>query len=785
MPRKKKEPPKFDPNAEYEIGKENKDYDEGLTTEQKRILSKQMPTVTMTNPWTMADDSRKLYDGMDTEKFKFITNKAEIVLPPKLDELKYIIADVMAGDPEAAKRPEFTNLNLDAVMKAINWLISTDAVSDSTRNMLIQDPSLLAFKRRPPTADDILSEKWIGAMAESLHDHLKNTFRNFWDPINPYRTWVMSESIGSGKSTRLILSFLMESAHFALMRSPHSFFGLAPSTIFCSVLCAATKAKASELLFEPFLQVLEQAPFFRKVRTHTDMLKEEEHFISSGEADFVPWTTSSPTSVVAFAGGNNYKIISSAGGLLGQNILIGGMTELTWMAEQPGWNEEKVYNFFSKLRGRISSRMKGNWYGRFILDSSPNTMEDPVTQWVYNDAPKSKLNYVCTGSRWKLFPKDFPDFMRKNDEGDYEETHDLSVAFPLFKGSTGKPPAVIEFESDLANYEEVDLAWCPRESKTANGIESYFDMAKEDPIIFEKDYVGIPSTATDRIFYLPDTIENCFDNDLRNIYASIRAPALDDPEHLIWNEVSSRFFHKVFDKYEYYYHPRAHRVLSVDQSESQDMASIAVSHLCFNPRRVDSKTGQPTVEMVTDFTVVINPKGGLVNLDAIKYFIMDLRSLGGLMLNHVSFDGFEARSTKQFLLRQNFTVDYVSVDRDTKPYLSWISQCFEGRWHCGRNVIVKNNMKSLYNAKRKSGSAKIEHVQGDLVYDWTGNWVTDRTGIYAKDATDAIAGNSALLETYGNEFPAVFEWSPETSAGRTPESVAKANAALLGKFHLS
>ena len=45
---------------------------------------------------------------------------------------------------------------------------------------------------------------------------------------------------------------------------------------------------------------------------------EEEFMNSSREPDHVFWTTASPTSVIAMSNGANYKLISSAGGLLGQ-----------------------------------------------------------------------------------------------------------------------------------------------------------------------------------------------------------------------------------------------------------------------------------------------------------------------------------------------------------------------------------------------------------------------------------------------------------------------------------
>ena len=43
-------------------------------------------------------------------------------------------------------------------------------------------------------------------------------------------------------------------------------------------------------------------------------------------------------------------------------------------------------------------------------------------------------------------------------------------------------------------------------------------------------------------------------------------------------------------------------------------------------------TGEPVKVFVTDFIITIIPKGGIINLDAIKCFIWDLVSLGNIKI---------------------------------------------------------------------------------------------------------------------------------------------------------
>ena len=109
-------------------------------------------------------------------------------------------------------------------------------------------------------------------------------------------------------------------------------------------------------------------------------------------------------SALAMQNGVNYKIINGAGSILGQNIISAVISELTMFSEN-GWSDDKIFTFFTKLRKRIDNRMKGNYYGRFIIDSQPNSLESPIDEWIWDEGTKkNKKNYIVTGSRWKYFP---------------------------------------------------------------------------------------------------------------------------------------------------------------------------------------------------------------------------------------------------------------------------------------------------------------------------------------------------------------------------------------------
>ena len=746
--------------------------------------------------------------NFDTDKTKWEIQKGvvnppkELPLPNELGELKFILEDILAGDSSQFDNEIIKNLNIDNIMAAIEWLARKDNLSETFKDNLLADGWRLNFKAKPPTPAEFLTEKYIGNQAESTYDWARDAFIDFMDPLKPYRTLVLAQHIGSGKSTLSTLIQLFISTHYALMWHPWKYFNLAPSSVFTQCLGAWNQKKASELLLEPFVQILEQSPYFKRVRTHTDLVD------AAGEdlAEHICWTTSTPTSVLSMQNGVNYKIIAGAGSILGQNIISAVISEMTMFTEN-GWTNEQVFKFFTKLRKRIDSRMKGNYYGRMIIDSQPNTLESVIDDWIWNEAPKSSENYIVTGSRWKFFPQEFP-YAWKSERKNWKSMADGSVSttkdaikkaldqdclkkdfnkkqtFPIFKGTNGQPPKVVESESELTMYEPRDIIWAPTTQVTSNGNKSMLDAALESPIEFLRDQCGIPSGTPDRIFYNKQTVDDCFENNLRNMFGHITAPAEEEPEHLIWNQIKDKFFNKIIDKYYFYYEPGIPRVVSVDQSYAGDVTSIAMTHVERDSERKDDVTGEPVKVFVTDFIITIIPKGGIINLDAIKCFIWDLVSLGNIKIKHVSYDGFQSQPSIQFLKRKGIEVDYLSVDKTNEPYLNFIDYVQHKRWFAGKCIYMKNNMLSLHFEKRKQGkgTTKVDHFNGEIYTDGNGDWNTDMRGTNAKDAADAVTGTIELINRYENEFVPYVVWKPLALNDRSYETMKNKQDEFMEKM---
>jgi hypothetical protein len=154
----------------------------------------------------------------------------------------------------------------------------------------------------------------------------------------------------------------------------------------------------------------------------------------------------------------------------------------------------------------------------------------------------------------------------------------------------------------------------------------------------------------------------------------------------------------------------------------------------------DEKTGETMY--IVDFTITIVPQGGKISLDAIKFFIEDLRDLGGMVIQQVSFDQFQSESSVQYLEGRGFNVTKISVDRTTDPYFFLYSVIESGKFKMGKNIIFKNNLKALELVRRdRSGTQKVDHTNGSIP-DPFGNsdWETSIIGNNGKDVSDAVCG---------------------------------------------
>ena len=189
---------------------------------------------------------------------------------------------------------------------------------------------------------------------------------------NPNGLYVTDEGIVTHNSTLTVLCNLYIATQFGLMYAPYKYYGYSPSTKFTIAMGGFSQKKAGQLLTDPLLNVLRQSDYFVQCIREDEMIKANKELTNSfNGVQHLYWTraTGIGGGVLQMSNGLSFHVVSSNGDIIGQNIIMGSATELSFWKEEGGWSDERIYEFFTKLRDRIDSRMKGNRISGFILDS--------------------------------------------------------------------------------------------------------------------------------------------------------------------------------------------------------------------------------------------------------------------------------------------------------------------------------------------------------------------------------------------------------------------------------
>jgi hypothetical protein len=171
----------------------------------KIILPNGTPGHVLTQDNLVLEQVGKAYDALMPADFDYSHNPSNYEMdamkfknPKQVNELKYIIKDILSGDQKAAHDERYSYLNFKQIKTAIEW-IQNNSFDESLQNLLISQPWRLVYKIKPPTPEEFLTSKYIGAMADSLWLPVKKNFLEFFDPMKPYRNAYLNPSIGSGK----------------------------------------------------------------------------------------------------------------------------------------------------------------------------------------------------------------------------------------------------------------------------------------------------------------------------------------------------------------------------------------------------------------------------------------------------------------------------------------------------------------------------------------------------------------------------------------------------------
>ena len=501
-------------------------------------------------------------------------------------------------------------------------------------------------------------------------------------------------------------------------RNPKQYLKLGESTRLTDATISFTKSSAYDLVIKGLDSLLQTSPKCQKLHYERDMTNPE--YTESGKILFC--NTSKGNSILR-VGDIFYDCISEPIQLVGRNLISVSATELSFLKEV--MPEEKVMKLVDEMFSRVHNRFGyNNPNVSLIVDSSPNSMEGLADQWIEkhkNDKDKLFIN----DKKWELptFSWMFPI---------YEKDKKNNV-FPIFKGTSTQPTKIITKE-EVKNFNEEDIIWTPND---------LYELAKDNVTKIMRDFGATPTAGSDtKLFTNHQLIDQCFVPNLKNFYMFEYASYLLAPETLLWDKIRPLFYIYTGQKNSFRLkrYPSAERFVHIDMAEKKDMAGVSMVHL------ETDKIGRKMY--VADFTLpIMSKKDDKINLDSFKYLVYCMKVYGNTNIKKVTYDGFESKSSIQFLERNGFECERLSLDNTPDYYLSFASWVMQGRVKIGKNLVMKNNMKSLittnegHNGKEsKSGKLIVDHVQGDWIDLENSDWEKSKCGYFGKDLSDSFVG---------------------------------------------
>lgn len=645
----------------------------------------------------MIDDLKDFKDdSTDIEK--------EIIVSKPKNDLYYATIDLLSGDESAYN---IINSYPEEIIDSLKRISNDPGLSTKDKIQLLSQSYKINYRVKPPTIEEFLTPDWLGDTADSLYPHVIKILTEFWNPNSKYRHLILASGIRCGKSILSSISELFVTINLWCMRNPKKFFGLIKMSSIVFMMISFTMEKAQQVLFQPFMQILSSSPKFKRVK-----LEERLDINQKENPDLVCWTTAGRMGSLQFYNDLHFVIASDPAQLLGLNVINAILSEISFFSDR-GFSPDYIWRIYQDSVARVRGTFGNKYFSGTTLDSSPNDISlSPIDKYIFSgEAAKDPENYIFTGPQWKYRPDLNPIWLKTGE------------TFPVFRGSETEPAKMLEPE-EVKNYNADEIYNVPIDQ---------LKLFKLDVLKNVKDICGWPAGAKGMLVRDEKIIENMFVDNLKNIYSYISAPEDKIPNALIWNTVYKTFW-KPYDKgYEFYRAPSEKRYIHVDQSESGDIASISMVH-----PETDAKTG--TMIIVVDFTIAISPQKSRINLDAIRYFIQDIIEKGRINVDFVTFDQYQSASTIQYLKRKEIKSEKLSVDVSMNPYYTFIAYMSAGKIKCGKNIILKNNIKALHESETLHGHKKIDHLKGKIIYEDGGNWNTSSMGKFAKDVSDGLCG---------------------------------------------
>lgn len=567
----------------------------------------------------------------------------------------------------------------------------------------------LDFERRPVSVDQFIhDEYYLGRIAKDLHPLWKRDLNTVFAPGSKIFEWVMTGSIGSGKTTVAMVAKAYALYRLTCLRSPAAYYGLLRDSLITFGIFSLTKRQVADTGYSTIKGYIDMSPYFTQEFPRNRKI--------DSVIDFEPTT------------GKKIKVLAGSTELhaIGLNMFAYAMDEVNFMRaktdKETGAATGQAYDLYNTVYARLLSRFMrpgGVVPGIMLLMSSRKAQTSFLEEHL-KKVKDSGYTYVSDYKLWEV--KDKYKFGTKTFKVEVGDR--MTQSRVLGPDDKPRPGAqIIEVPEGLRKPfgEDVDQAL-----RDVAGVATFnvSPLIRDRQSVFDAKTKGLPnpfttdiiSVSTDREDYIEDYME------------------------------IDRICDVVNGKWRPRLNPSAPRAIHLDLSLRGDCAGFAMGHVSglvkTEKPRLDgtmSESIMPVVLIDMMFRLV-PPLSGEIDLSKIRSFIFYLQKFFTII--RVTADGFQSADMIQILNKvqmqklkgnpQNRPANVgkfaglLSVDRSAEPYLSLRSGLFDRRVYYYPYTVLETELLDLqYDIK----TGKVDHPER-----------ASDGGKGSKDVADAVCG---------------------------------------------
>lgn len=573
---------------------------------------------------------------------------------------------------------------------------------------LNNDIADLFYKRRPPTIQEYLSEKYLPETTQILYPLWNQTITKIFDPTKTYFEWVSGGSIGGGKTTSAIIAHCYNLIRVASLRNPHATLGAAPNKNLVLSLFTVTLPKARKALVEPFKALMLES---RDVFVEVDRKEQESGFASFANSTKIPF----------FDAKNELLLPNSTSVMLGSQTshalsfdMFGAFLD---EAEFRSNDVNKAFEVYSSLKERVRSRFLGSRFTLVTLVSSARYSTGILAQYTSNIEKDDPLTVYTACPIWEV--KSFNAYK--------------DGVFYVLRGNSNHPSRILNQEHDAIEAGQYTPPEGCEVLKVPKVYYKDFDLRIEEAI---RNLAGMQTIGADHPFADTSSIE---DENLLPMFTLV-AP-LGEGVPLI-NKLPSDLFIQTAAGRRFKRYPAARRYVHLDLAEA-NIAGITCLH--------KELRGDQTMYVVDFVCEVTSPTR--IDINAVKRLMIDLKRDASIDFHTISADQYQSTAIRQELEVEKIAenVELRSVDRTLWPISETARIVAQGQLKAGKCPKLRAQMKEV----------SISSV-APLI----------RRGAAGKDALDSMIGALVnAVEDFDNVARHLYLVStPETEAKKVRET---------------